>query len=142
MKTKIVEFNGFKYRVANEWKGMVKVGEYTLTAGGIVKKFDHQNCLWLDGCPKILESNDPELKDIIPPLSPTVKQVWLNMNTGEFSNSWVKGEDEFIQNVINERLDKQPNGWKLIEYICPNDDSFEFFNLMQIMTNVKNLRQK
>jgi len=142
MKTKIVEFNGYKYRVANEWSGMVKVDEYTLTACGTVKKFAHQNCLWLEGCPKILESNDPALKGILPDLQPSKRLVWLNMNTGEFSNSW--GVDEYKgESFSPQYLIKDGNeNWKLLEYFCYNDDDFEFFNLMQIMTNVKNLNKK
>lgn len=56
--------------------------------------------------------------------------VWLNVATGEFSNSW--GEDEH-KGLTQEDLDTaKTNGWKLIEYKCLNDGDFSFLNLMSL----------
>jgi hypothetical protein len=63
-----------------------------------------------------------------------MKQVWLNLNTGEFSNSWQK--DEFDMYSEKHRM-AEYNGWKLIEYTCPNDPNFEFYDQMKITTNIK-----
>lgn len=65
------------------------------------------------------------------------KYVWLNLNTGEFSNSW----DEEAHNKYNtgkrvlELQKEHPEtyaGWKMIEYTCLNDQDFEFFNKMKL----------
>lgn len=51
------------------------------------------------------------------------RQCWLNINTGEFSNSW-KPEEVCVNELIE---DADPNsGWKLIEFECLNDQEFEF----------------
>lgn len=71
------------------------------------------------------------------------KFVWLNMNNGEFSNSW--NEKDYAQNsivweTINKELEElkiAPNGWKLIEYTCKNDETFDFYNKMKIVTRIK-----
>lgn len=66
--------------------------------------------------------------------------VWLNMNTGKFSNSW---DEETIRKVggieslIEDTKEGYGAGWKLIEYTCANDGDFEFYNLMKIVTNKK-----
>ena len=63
----------------------------------------------------------------------TKKQVWLNINTGEFSNSWI--EAEVASTITTEELIEQANeaaGWKLIEYECLNDEDFDFYNMMRI----------
>lgn len=54
------------------------------------------------------------------------KQVWLNLQTGEFSNSW--GEDEHGGIVVQELIQSADKecGWKLIEFECLNDPGFEF----------------
>jgi hypothetical protein len=43
--------------------------------------------------------------------------VWLNINTGEFSNSWIKDITK---------------GWKLIKYRCVNEPLFKFYDKMKI----------
>lgn len=68
-----------------------------------------------------------------------MKYVWPNLNTGEFSNTWDQktmdavgvGEDEATL-----RKSAQ-SGWKLIKYECLNDESFEFYNMMKVITNLK-----
>ena len=65
------------------------------------------------------------------------RQVWLNIESGEFSDSWEVDENgnsiEF-KTLTLEKL-KEPavdRKWKLIEYICHTDESFEFCNLMKL----------
>lgn len=62
------------------------------------------------------------------------KYVWLNLNTGEFSNSW--GDEDMLKGVSDldsliEDFQHAP-GWKLIEYTCLSDETFEFNGLMKI----------
>ena len=60
----------------------------------------------------------------------TTRQDWLNINTGEFSNSWQEGI--YPDATSNELLKDITDGWKLITYECLNDDEFEFCNLMRL----------
>lgn len=68
-----------------------------------------------------------------------MKQVWLNINTGEFSNSWSKNdypEDSVVWKTLEEEMVEANNkGWKLISYECLNDITFNFYDLMKIVTN-------
>jgi hypothetical protein len=65
------------------------------------------------------------------------KQVWLNLDTGEFSNSWEPVDIGYLAtkkliedvNDVNKRTDGH---WKLIEYECLNENNFEFSGLMEI----------
>lgn len=61
---------------------------------------------------------------------PQKKQAWLNINTGEFSNSW--GKESF--GLLDENTLKQAalDGWKLIEFTCINDPKFEFTKHMKL----------
>ena len=61
----------------------------------------------------------------------TEKYCWINTIKGEFSNSWNdKNPSEYY---TDEELKEASNsGWKLIEYSCLNDDSFEFTNQMKL----------
>lgn len=69
-----------------------------------------------------------------------VRYCWLNMNTGEFSNSW--SEDEHTKHLNNGFMDlidiANDTGWKLIKYSCINDANFEFYKMMQITTTKTN----
>lgn len=58
------------------------------------------------------------------------KYVWLNILTGEFSNSW----DAFPKSFSIEEAISMSKGdeWRLIEYRCLNSESFEFCNLMRL----------
>jgi hypothetical protein len=69
------------------------------------------------------------------------RQVWINMNTGEFSNSWDKPEEEsvFHSFLLETRIKANEEGWKLIEYECLNDREFQFTDWMQILTSKKKL---
>jgi len=62
------------------------------------------------------------------------KLVWLNIETGEFSNSW--NEKDYIDSscsthVLIEQAKDCPS-WKLIEYECLNDEDFELMHLMRL----------
>ena len=62
---------------------------------------------------------------------PIIRQCWLNTETGEFSNSWLKGEFETtVQSILKENKAEIGDTWKLIEYIVPNDEKFEFMDCM------------
>jgi len=67
-----------------------------------------------------------------------MKYVWLNIHTGEFSNSWDRElhEKTVLKDPIYLEAAKR-DGYKLIEYTCSNDDSFEFYNKMKIVTQLK-----
>lgn len=54
------------------------------------------------------------------------KYVWLNMETGKFSNSWVDEDD------LETLIDFKDSTWKLIKYSCLNDDDFEFYKMMRL----------
>lgn len=54
------------------------------------------------------------------------KYVWLNIATGEFSNSWNEEEYEYS---TDEAI---PEGWNLIKYECLNDEKFEFYDSMRL----------
>lgn len=60
------------------------------------------------------------------------RYVWLNIATGEFSNSWT--EKEYSRENSIKILDSllHSNEWKLIEYECLSDNEFKFNNQMVI----------
>lgn len=58
------------------------------------------------------------------------KRVWLNTDTGKFSNSWPADlEKDFVDGCVNQIEDKPI---KLIEYECLNDKEFEFKNYLRL----------
>ena len=59
----------------------------------------------------------------------TKKRVWLNVITGEFSNSWNASECPLTPDDIEYSY---TSGYKLIEYECLNDGDFELCNLMRL----------
>ncbi len=63
-----------------------------------------------------------------------MKRVWLNIITGKFSNSWPLGGDLDMKftNWEEEIKEASNQGWKLIEYTCVNDPSFELYNQMRL----------
>mgnify|MGYP001591353984 CR=1 FL=1 len=63
-----------------------------------------------------------------------MKRVWLNINTGEFSNSWQKGEptDILLNSWEDHLTEAAKTGWKLIEYKCVNDPDFELYKAMKL----------
>ena len=65
-----------------------------------------------------------------------MKCVWLDLKTGEFSESWdYIPDDPFFKNLNLDLYTK--NGWKLIKYSCENDSDFNFCDLMKIVTSDK-----
>lgn len=58
-----------------------------------------------------------------------MKHVWLNIETGEFSNSWSDLEEEELRELVDRDFDPK---WKLIEYECKNDEEFKFNHMMRI----------
>lgn len=63
-----------------------------------------------------------------------LKKVWINIVTGEFSNSWQSGGilDVKFTNWEEEIKEASKNGWKLIEYQCVNDPAFELYSQMKL----------
>ena len=59
------------------------------------------------------------------------KLVWLNIETGEFSNSWSDGEHGTSKEELS-KFTSSDSKWKLIEFECLNDRDFEFTHLMRI----------
>lgn len=59
-----------------------------------------------------------------------VKYVFLNPETGKFSNSWHEGDHKHITDEALAQATK--DNWKLIKYECLNDDNFEFMNQMKL----------
>lgn len=74
-----------------------------------------------------------------------IKYAWLNVQNGEFSNTWCRNdfpfgdlssesEEEFQQKMENfvEEHHKNQKNIKLIKFECVNDSDFEFTSLMKI----------
>ena len=66
-----------------------------------------------------------------------MKYVWLNINTGEFSNSWSQEtHDKYCKFIESDQWFKE-NGFKLIKYECVSNPEFDFYDKMKIVTNVQ-----
>ena len=63
-----------------------------------------------------------------------LKKVWLNIVTGEFSNSWQSGGlyDINYPSFEEECKAASERGYKLIEYKCLNDPDFELYSQMKL----------
>jgi hypothetical protein len=63
-----------------------------------------------------------------------LKKVWINVVTGEFSNSWQSDGplDIKFSNYEEECKEAAKQGFKLIEYRCLNDPCFELYNQMKL----------
>ena len=61
-------------------------------------------------------------------------RVWLNIQTGEFSNSWSAEDlpDTLIKDANDIAKQSGQSIWKLIEYECLNDREFTFNQLMKL----------
>lgn len=61
-----------------------------------------------------------------------VKYCWVNLHTGEFSNSW--GDDIMSLNRLDDETKQKARakGYVLIEYKCLNDQEFEFYKQMKL----------
>jgi hypothetical protein len=68
-----------------------------------------------------------------------IRYCWLNINNGEFSNSWDIDSMKYIDRDML-KLAKE-DGWKLIKYECLTDDDFEFYNKMQL-GSMKSIKTK
>lgn len=79
---------------------------------------------WQKEQPKALEDNSKK----------EYKYVWLNMNTGEFSNSWGEKTNQSLNKdgLLSAHAKETDKMWKLIKYQCLTDDNFEFYNQMQL----------
>ena len=65
------------------------------------------------------------------------KFAWLNLTTGEFSNTWteedMKHKDDYLRELIQySNTPYDGSIWKLLSYECLNDDGLEFFNCMKL----------
>ena len=59
-----------------------------------------------------------------------MKYVWLNIENGQFSNSWSEEtHQEFRPRIEDEDI---PYNWKLIKYECVTSPDFEFYERMVI----------
>jgi len=58
------------------------------------------------------------------------KFVWLDMDTGEFSNSWTNNENKYLTIDLLDRAAE--NNCVVIKYQCINDSKFEFYNMMKL----------
>jgi hypothetical protein len=64
---------------------------------------------------------------------PEERYVWLNINNGEFSNSWNEEDQKYVSEESMERA--REDGWKLIKYQCLTDDNVQFYNMMKVITS-------
>lgn len=63
----------------------------------------------------------------------TKRYVWLNIENGEFSNSWTEEEYSSSCFSVNELAkDAKGSSFKLISYECLSDEKFEFNRFMKI----------
>ena len=64
------------------------------------------------------------------------KLVWLNVETGKFSNCWTEKQYEnnpyCSKNELIKSANEKGNQWKLIEFECLTDENFEFSHTMKI----------
>lgn len=56
------------------------------------------------------------------------RYVWLNVQTGKFSNSWDEEQHKYLRQD-HSHFENNPE-WKLIEYNVLNDEEFEFKSYM------------
>lgn len=68
------------------------------------------------------------------------RYVWLDLNTGTFSNSWDSKDHEMLSK--RDVGDAGNKGWKLLEYTCLNDEDFKFYHSMKIVSNTSKNKQK
>ncbi len=62
------------------------------------------------------------------------KYVWLNMVTGEFSNSWSEDTHNKHGQTLIDSVKNSDKGTdlKLIKYQCLTDESFDFYQQMKL----------
>lgn len=67
------------------------------------------------------------------------KAVWYNNASGSFSDTFDYSLDS---DMMKHKMFATENGWRLIIYRCGTDETFEFNNMMKIVTNEDNFRSK
>lgn len=62
------------------------------------------------------------------------KYVWLDINTGKFSNSWGENTHNNVGEFLTEEELKNSaeKNWMLIKYKCVNKPEFELYNMMKL----------
>jgi hypothetical protein len=61
------------------------------------------------------------------------KYVWLNISTGEFSESWdQKMQDMVGDDIIETNIMLNHTQWKLIKFKCLTDEKFVFTKHMKL----------
>lgn len=73
-------------------------------------------------------------------LQPGEKAAWYDGNTGTFSNSWPFVMDGTMLDAI-EHAKTQP-GWQLIVYRSLTQESFQFCDMMKIVSTTKEDRKR
>lgn len=65
--------------------------------------------------------------------------VWLDLKTGEFSSSWRQSEFPTLTTewLLKALPKEERQSVKLIEYTCLNDEKFDFYDKMKIVTNLQ-----
>jgi len=59
-----------------------------------------------------------------------MRYVWLNIATGEFSNSWDDSEfTDSLETLLDGEISSE---WKLIKYECRTDENFNFNDRMKL----------
>ena len=66
------------------------------------------------------------------------RYVWLNLNNGEFSNSWCEDDQKYVDEEMIEKA--RNDNWKLIKYQCLTDEDFNFYSMMKIVSCPSNGR--
>lgn len=71
------------------------------------------------------------------PIDPPLRYVWLNIVTGEFSDSWQESDfsidtNQLIADAIKDTKPDERASWKLIEYRCLTDGDFQFDRNMRL----------
>lgn len=71
------------------------------------------------------------------PIDGPLRYVWLNIATGEFSDSWQESDfsidtNQLIADAIKTTKPDERASWKLIEYSCLTDGDFQFDKNMRL----------
>jgi len=85
-----------------------------------------------------LNHETPPIANVL--LNAVFRYVWLNLNSGNFSNSWDESQQKYIDDETIERARK--DNWKLIKYECLTDENFEFYSMMKIVSCPPNQPQQ
>lgn len=61
-----------------------------------------------------------------------VLYCWLNILTGEFSDSWDEETHKECLRFMSNLFDHADSNWKLIKFECLTDENFSFTNHMKL----------